>query len=253
MDGTNIFLQLLVQEMVMDQSLIMKQYPGLGTIFQDLFEGLIFTVQYTCDSILDWPVKSCATEYMHSNGVSLQLCIKEYQVCDGVPQCHDLSDEDVDVCSEYFSTYAMDSACEAVNIFNNVTIYTKPIRCNGIIECRDQSDEANCKVDNVYLNAVIVIALILLLAISALTVASVDIAEKTEKGNITEKLSRNLEPGSLNNLQPLIVINQGTMHQKIINHSFMEHLKKFHENDFPSILKDLKVCTLLNIIFQLFQ
>ena len=40
LDGTDIEMHALVQEMTMDQSLKMKEYPAVGEIFQDLFDVL---------------------------------------------------------------------------------------------------------------------------------------------------------------------------------------------------------------------
>ena len=187
--------------------------------------------------------KSCATNY--TDGINYhQLCITEDMWCDGIPQCPDLSDEDLKECTKYFPTNSMDvNACEAANIFNNVTIYTRPVRCNAIIECRNDSDddEANCRVDNGFPDAMIIIALVILFGISVFTVMSVGILEKCEKGNLVERFATDMEPGTLANIQPLIVVNQGTKQQKSINQSFMRHLNKLHENDYSLILRALKV------------
>ena len=137
----------------------------------------------------------------------------------------------------------MDTSCEAANIYNNKTIYTRPLRCNGIIECRDGSDEENCNVENDIIDATIVVILVFLCVISALAVASVDVntKEKCKTAILTEKLVTSMEVKTLPDIQPLIVVSQGTEHQKSINYSVIQHLKRFHENDFSLILKELKV------------
>ena len=51
--------------------------------------------------------KSCTTNY--TDGINYhQLCITEDMWCDGIPQCPDLSDEELKECTKYFPTNSMD-------------------------------------------------------------------------------------------------------------------------------------------------
>ena len=89
-----------------------------------------------------------------------------------------------------------------------------------------------------------------LIAISALTVASVevDIIKKSEAANRAGSILKHMEVRTLISIQSLIVISQGTSNQKSINYSLMQQLKKNHENDFSLILKDLKVNMIMTLL-----
>ena len=84
---------------------------------------------------------------------------------------------------------------------------------------------------------------VILLAIASLVVASVNVTEKCgkTKGEIMAMLTYDSFK-SFFDIQPLIVMNQGTKHQKIGNLLLMQLLKKLHVNQYPSILNTLKVC-----------
>ena len=172
-------------------------------------------------------------------GNSYELCIEEHMFCDGIPQCPDLSDESLEVCSDYLPK--TDVICEAANIFNNKTILTRPILCNGIIECRDKSDEENCKANDNALTITLVIGLVILFTLAVLTVRSGNISEKNERGNMIDKLRANEELGKWFDFWPVVVVNQGTKQQKDMNCLLMQHLKKYHNYNFSLILQTLKV------------
>ena len=84
--------------------------------------------------------------------MSYELCIPISQLCNGIPQCPDGSDEDLDRCLDYFPTNtASDTRCDAPDIFNNQTVRIIAVRCDGKVECKDGSDEEGCKVDKTFL------------------------------------------------------------------------------------------------------
>ena len=172
--------------------------------------------------------------------------------CDGVPQCPDLSDEAFELCLDYFPTTA-NEVCLAADIFNNKTIKIKAAKCNGVVECKGQKDEEKCKVNKNTLTYITVFGLVLLFIIAVLTVSSVELSEKDKfSWNFTERLATHEEPDILLKTSPLVVVSQGTKHQKNINHSFMQVLKKIHRKDLPLILKTLKVHNYLRHSFLTF-
>jgi hypothetical protein len=83
----------------------------------------------------------------------LGACLNATQVCDGIPQCEDASDEKSEICTEKIRM------CEQVNathcecllddmMCDNLMCLTKNKFCDGVNDCGDNSDEpANCQND----------------------------------------------------------------------------------------------------------
>ena len=162
----------------------------------------------------------------------------------------------MDRCLEYFpANTASDLECDAVDIFNNQTVRIKAVRCNGIVECKDNFDEKDCKVEKYFLLVTIALGLAILLILTILTVASVDIIYYTEecKGILSSMrmVSHNLGLEELRKVHPLIVISQGTNVQKTINSAFVQHLKNMFSYDLPFVIKTIKVrvTTIQNIFY----
>ena len=85
----------------------------------------------------------------------------------------------------------------------------KAVRCDGVVECKDNIDEKDCKVDKNILLVTIGLGLGILFILTILTVASVDIndteeykeilkrkdyvlKEIEEQGNLTEDLKKRI-------------------------------------------------------------
>ena len=76
------------------------------------------------------------------NSTAKPQCAYGNEVCDTVVNCPDGSDEDFEMCQDYFSESAT-IVCSKTNTYNfNVTI--KAIACDGIVECADARDEFRC-------------------------------------------------------------------------------------------------------------
>ena len=69
-------------------------------------------------------------------------CVPSGMVCDGVPQCEDLSDE-IDCNARYTRA---DSTCSATEFrcASDNTCIPLYMQCDGRAQCRDLSDEYNC-------------------------------------------------------------------------------------------------------------
>ena len=238
LDKTYMPLPSVLAFMVMDQSLIMKEYPHVRQVLQDFFEKHLLGFHYHCG---DESRKSCAENYTDSNGNTYHLCIPDKMFCDGIPQCPNLSDEAFELCLDNFPTSAT-KICPAANIFNNKTIMIKAVQCDGLVECRDQSDEEDCKVNKNTFTITTVVGLVLLFIVAVLTITSVELSEKDKLSlDFTERLAKDEKPDILLKIHPLVVVSQGTKHQKNINFFFIQVLKKLHKNDLPLILKTIKV------------
>ena len=164
-------------------------------------------------------------------------------LCDGIPQCPNGSDEDLDRCLKYFpANTPSDLECDAADIYNNKTVRIKAVRCDRVVECKDNLDEKDCKVDKSILILTIGLGLVILLILTILTVVSVNInATKEDKDILLSILSQDVGLEGLKDMQPLVVISQGTNYQKAINSTFLQHLKYVFSYDFPLVIKTVKV------------
>jgi len=77
------------------------------------------------------------TEYFNCSSSS--QCLHPDLVCDGVPQCHDGEDEEVERCKQK-GVFRSDAIMKCQSIFHpTVTILAVP--CNGVPECHNNADQ----------------------------------------------------------------------------------------------------------------
>ena len=89
-------------------------------------------------------------------GNNSSFCTIDTSVCDGIANCPNGDDEDIELCmnNEVFSEMAT-IKCDKKNIYN-VTIKIKAVPCDGIYECENDMDEKNCSLPEYVLIVILV-------------------------------------------------------------------------------------------------
>ena len=71
-----------------------------------------------------------------------EFCYDDFQLCDGIANCPDAEDEDLELCaSRRFSPLDV-VHCEKKN--SNISFQIKATQCDGTVECKYGEDEAFC-------------------------------------------------------------------------------------------------------------
>ncbi|XP_041470849.1 suppressor of tumorigenicity 14 protein-like isoform X1 [Lytechinus variegatus] len=109
-------------------------------------EGFNISTLLFCDSVNDCgdhsdEQQNCACDHENLHLCGSGECIYDYNVCDGVSQCSNGTDEENCVCQSW-----------QVICPNNNTCMPWWIRCDGVDDCGDNSDEQDCPVchENAY-------------------------------------------------------------------------------------------------------
>ena len=177
--------------------------------------------------------------YCNSNSTAKPLCAFGHQVCDTIVNCPDGSDEDFEMCQDYFSESAT-IVCSKANTFNfNVTI--KAIACDGIIECADGRDEMGCYLsnENIYITFGFVLLAINVIAFILWMYLKGRLRLKQPGHKLTQK-EFNVIHGS-QAMQAKIFHWQGLDIQKCSNQAYYELELIQHNHDINSTICCMKV------------
>ena len=103
-------------------------------LFHDLFSGRERneTMKGKCSYSQD--PRNCSNAY--------EFCYDDFQLCDGIANCPNAEDEDLELCaSRRFSPLDV-VHCEKKN--SNISFQIKATQCDGTVECKYGEDEAFC-------------------------------------------------------------------------------------------------------------
>ena len=176
------------------------------------------------------------------------ICIYPEEVCDGIPQCPNATDESLDKCQNYFSN-ATKIQCDRPNIGNGITIPTLAIRCNGIIECSNGEDEANCHLSNIILYAVLLPGLVVLFLISFCVLWQTNIFDDDEDPNETIDLAQLSFEENDQDLKYQMIKFQSKLNREEINRSYFQAILAKHEGKYPDALNKMKVSTKYILVY----
>ena len=153
------------------------------------------------------------------------ICLFDWEVCDGIPQCPDGSDEDLEHCSQYFPPSATIS-CSKVGIGNDMDVPILAIPCNNIVECSDGIDEENCGFENWILGIALGAGLLIITIISTLMVSLIELNDYSQTIDLKE-VSENENAIEVRNL---VIQLQQTDHELYNKIYFEMVLDQFQAN-----------------------
>ena len=169
----------------------------------------------TCDSTL---------LLTHSCKTNSTLCVLDEEVCDGIPQCPDGSDEDLDTCKDFFPPSAT-VKCSKVGIENRMSVPILAIPCNSIIECVDGIDEEHCGYENWIAGITLGVGLLFITIVSTIVVSLTELYN-TETVDL-DKAIQELDEIQIRNL---VVQSQPIDHEVYNKKYFQMTLDKFEGN-----------------------
>ena len=89
-------------------------------------------------------------------GSNSSLCTPNAYMCNGIANCPNGEDEDLDTCVKRGAFSEMASIeCDKKDVYN-VTIKIRAVPCDGIYECENDMDEKNCSLPDYVLIVILV-------------------------------------------------------------------------------------------------
>lgn len=166
------------------------------------------------------------------------ICIYPEEVCDGIPQCPNATDESLDKCQNYFSS-AADLQCDRPNIVNGMTVPTWAIRCNGIIECSNGEDETNCQLSSIVLYAVLLPGMVVLFVISFCVLWRTNLHNYDPNEETLDLAKLSFEEDE-QDLKYQMIMFQSKPNREDINRSYFQAILAKNEGSFSNALNLMK-------------
>ena len=117
------------------------------------------------------------------------MCIKPHEVCDGIPHCPNATDEALHSCK--FAKSA-NFECRKPDIGNDVTVWIKATKCNGIPECADREDEMDCVNTELITGVILAVSLIVFTTVSTIVVNKTKLSDAPTAAHLQDLNEREL-------------------------------------------------------------
>ena len=189
-------------------------------------------MEYLCHFTSSYSVPCQEEDLLDQHGI----CIFPEEVCDGIPHCPNATDETLSKCKQYFSNAAQ-MKCHRPNIGNGLKVPTLAIRCNGIPECEDGEDEANCQFSKMILYVALLPGSVILFVISYCVLSH---THELGKKNTKEQLC--IE-GSDSDKRYHLITSQFKMNRGLVNRRYFQEVLDKHSGQHHKALNDMKVGT----------
>ena len=183
-------------------------------------------------------------------GNNSSFCTVDSYVCNGVANCPNGEDEELEICMnrEVFSEMAS-IKCDKKNIYN-VTIKIKAVPCDGMYECENDTDEKNCSLPDYVLIVILVLITITFGIFGYLLWKTItDSFISTKKDQMQTLPDFELLHGR-DSLQQTMFHAQGLDNCKQINTAFVDEEMKVHNGVMSEIVCCIKVRN--KILFQFY-
>ena len=115
------------------------------------FSILFVSYCYSLDKRISQLEAQCTFSSTKPCDTEGRFCSYEYQVCDGVANCFNAEDEELETCMDknIFSELATIECLKAD--IKNLNITIKAVKCDGKVECQDGIDEDQCSLPDIIL------------------------------------------------------------------------------------------------------
>ena len=171
-----------------------------------------------------------------------RFCSYEYQFCDGVANCFNAEDEELETCMEknIFSELATIECLKAD--IKNLNITIKAVKCDGKVECQGGIDEDQCSLPDIIL--IIILANLVIFNVILAALLWKLITKDLECLTDNNYLLTSTELGNLhgsNHLKTVLFQMQNSNNVELLHKRFYDMEMEKHEGNQSEVICCIKV------------
>ena len=165
----------------------------LRSLYQKIQDDHSFQRRDLAQIMGDWTKEFVLKQNCFETGIFLcnegdrNECIPNVQTCDGIPQCSNGRDEDLDLCRRSSFPPTATKECLKPDVYN-LDIKILAVPCNRIEECSNGEDEADCKLQWHITFVVLLAGFLVIVAISVYMLYTATLEDYEEEVNFEELL-----------------------------------------------------------------